>query len=59
MEQDRAAVLVEGLPSPDQEDLTPMDEAGVFTHELALEDPAILAELVIEEVCIDGMCGVY
>ena len=27
--------------------------------ELTLDDPAILAELVIEEVSIDGMCGVY
>ena len=28
-------------------------------EDLTLDDPAILAELVIEEVSIDGMCGVY
>ena len=32
---------------------------GVHSTEEREEQPQILAELVIEEVGIDGMCGVY
>lgn len=41
--------------------LTPSDPSAPSLNEpeLADEEPAILDELIIEEVDIDGMCGVY
>ncbi len=46
------------LPSEPQ-DLPPPQELSIEGETLADEKPRILAELVIEEVSIDGMCGVY
>jgi mycofactocin precursor len=38
-------------------------ETGVLTAEnqgkTALEEPEVLEEIVIEELSIDGVCGVY
>ena len=38
---------------------TPPPAAAVKTTETAGEKPQILEDVVIEEVSIDGMCGVY
>lgn len=42
-----------------EETLEPQGELVVETDSVIVEEPEILAELVIEEVSIDGMCGVY
>ena len=37
----------------------PPKKIRVKEHKLDVEKPRILEEVVIEEVSIDGMCGVY
>lgn len=37
----------------------PVAEAVVRRAESAAEQPEVMEELLIEEVSIDGMCGVY
>lgn len=56
--QDEPLILTEITPQPEQPELL---QAEMFTLEATppLEQPQILAELIIEEVSIDGMCGVY
>jgi mycofactocin precursor len=39
---------------PPEDGNEPVDALGVDA-----EEPAILAEVLVEEVSIDGMCGVY
>ena len=36
---------------------TPFDESGAVDHETA--DELVEDELLVEEISIDGMCGVY
>ncbi len=39
--------------------VTPIAEATARPSEPAVEPPEVTEELLIEEVSIDGMCGVY
>lgn len=50
MEPELTAVVLEDLSVVIEEEAGPDAEDA---------EPAILAELVIEELSIDGMCGVY
>lgn len=60
MELEPEAVVMDAtLVGPDPGGLATLEAGDVLADGLALDDPAILAELVIEEVSIDGMCGVY
>lgn len=49
-----AAAETPPVPSVTEESEEPPEEPGTDA-----EEPAILAEVVIEELSIDGMCGVY
>lgn len=61
MECDRVSVVLED-PMELHEQPLPVEDAVVAEEALlgtVPAAPAILAELVIEEISIDGMCGVY
>ncbi|MGF7238878.1 MAG: mycofactocin precursor MftA [Frankia sp.] len=41
------------------ETVTVEGSAAVTDHEQAVEPATVVEELLVEEVSIDGMCGVY
>jgi mycofactocin precursor len=45
--------------APQAESRTPVAPTALNENEPGIEKPQILEEVVIEEVSIDGMCGVY
>lgn len=54
-----ATFLEEKLPPSHADLTTPTTDLSAAGEAPRVEKPQILAELVIEEVSIDGMCGVY
>ena len=50
---------LEAAPLLEQADPALEAELAEAAEDLAVEKPEILMELIIEEVSIDGMCGVY
>lgn len=47
------------VTASDREENTVVDEAKPTPSEGTSAQPAIEAEMLIEEISIDGMCGVY
>jgi mycofactocin precursor len=40
-------------------DITKEEETGKEGNKTIVEEPEVLGEIVIEELSIDGVCGVY
>ena len=60
MDRQHDATDVEVVTTPPETYVYPTTEAQGTENRASRNDtPQILAELVIEEVSIDGMCGVY
>ena len=45
--------------NPETEPATEAETAGITSEEALVEDALVEAELLVEDVSIDGMCGVY
>lgn len=40
-------------------DAAPVDDGDLLDEDLVLDKDLVLDELLVEEISIDGMCGVY